>query len=95
MLDKRSMIQQHKELSGLIPESDFLPDDGSVLVRGRHYVGIGCDLADIHGLETALSSEIDVTQFAVLCVAEVSLTYMTVEAADSFISWASRLSDGM
>ena len=79
----------------MIPGTDFLPHHGSVLARSRQYVAIGCDMADIQGLQAALSSEVDFTQSSVLCISEVALTYMTVEAADSLLRWASSLSEGM
>jgi tRNA wybutosine-synthesizing protein 4 len=95
MLDKRAMIQRCTELCDLIPDADFLPYAGSVAVRAERYLGIGCDLADIQGLDSALRSEVDIAQSSILCFAEVSLTYMPVKAADALIGWASTLADGM
>lgn len=35
------------------------------------------------------------SDYSILCTAEVAVTYMDVEAADSLIAWASQYDDGM
>lgn len=58
-------------------------------------MALGCDLADIAKLNEALEKEINLASSLILCVAEVSVTYMDVAAADSLIRWTSRYDDGM
>ncbi|KKA22250.1 Leucine carboxyl methyltransferase family [Rasamsonia emersonii CBS 393.64] len=59
-----------------------------------HYIGIGCDLKNLKKLEEALKSEIGTSPSSILCIAEVSLTYMDVESADALISWIPTLGEG-
>lgn len=94
MVNKRNMIRDCKELRELIPDADFLPDTESLLIRGSQYIGIGCDLAEVQKLESALKSQLNLDQYSIFCFAEVSLTYMQVHAANAVLSWASKLSDG-
>lgn len=63
--------------------------------RGKHYMALGCDLADVAKLSEALESELNLASSLILCVAEVSVTYMDVAAADSLIRWTSRYNDSM
>ncbi|KAF3483174.1 leucine carboxyl methyltransferase 2 [Arthroderma uncinatum] len=92
MLEKWDAIQNSAELKSLIPDAVFA-DQGGPLIRGKQYVGIGCDLGDLVELEKILKSELDPSKFSILCTAEVSLTYMDVKAADALIAWAVKLSD--
>lgn len=57
------------------------------------YLALGCDLADIERLEKILNENIDLERCSILCVAEVSITYMEVGGSDSLIRWASRYRD--
>lgn len=61
----------------------------------NRYLALGCDLADIERLEKILNDNIDIQSCSILCVAEVSITYMDVGAADSLIRWASRYRDSI
>lgn len=58
-------------------------------------MALGCDLADINKLSEFLENETDLESSLILCIAEVSVTYMDVAAADSLIRWASRYNDSM
>lgn len=94
MVNKRNMVNQTEELSSLFHDLELPEESNTVLLRSEKYVGIGCDLGELQKLEETLSSEIGSTDVAILCTAEVSLTYMDVAAADALISWASSLSKG-
>lgn len=94
MVNKRNMIRECKELSELIPDAEFLPETERVLIRSNQYIGVGCDLAEVQKLESALKSEFNLDQYSIFCFGEVSLTYMQVHAANAVLSWASKLSDG-
>ena len=69
-------------------EEDILP------FRTKHYIALGCDLANTADLNDALMNVIDLKSHRVLCMAEVSITYMNTVAADSLIRWAGLLPDG-
>lgn len=66
--------------------------DPSILLNSKEYAAIGCDLRNIPRLERLLRNVVDIENCLVLCVAEVSITYMQTEAADALISWSSGLS---
>lgn len=93
---KRQVINNTPEMRDLIHPIDQAAQskDKSVLVDSDEYAAIGCDLRNILRLERLLRSIIDVDQCLVLCVAEVSITYMQTDAADALISWSSTLSTG-
>ena len=58
-------------------------------------MALGCDLADVNRLSKALENEFDLERCLILCIAEVSVTYMEVAAADSLIRWTSCYNDSM
>lgn len=70
------------------PENEFL------LLESDQYLQVGCDLGDISKLSLVLGSAVDLERSLVLCTAEVSITYMDVEAADALIGWVRTLPEG-
>ena len=58
-------------------------------------MALGCDLANVNKLSEALENEIDLESCLILFIAEVSVTYMEVAAADSLIRWTSCYNDSM
>ena len=66
--------------------------DKSVLIDAEEYAAIGCDLRNTRRLERLLKQVVDIEKCLVLCVGEVSITYMHTDAADNIISWSSNLS---
>ncbi|KAI0378418.1 LCM-domain-containing protein [Hypomontagnella monticulosa] len=62
-----------------------------VVLQSDQYVEIGCDLRRISDVEQALSTVVDMAHCEFMFVAEVSITYMETEGADSVIKWASTL----
>lgn len=62
-----------------------------VFLRSDRYFQVGCDLRRTAALEEALASIVHVKECLFLFVAEVSITYMETDHADSLIQWASTI----
>ena len=93
MVKKRDTVCSTKELNAFLTNMEIL--EGDVLLRSDQYLQIGCDLRDLKSLNQVLASAVDIENCLVLLTAEVSITYMNVEAADALIHWAGKLPDGM
>ena len=92
MITKTSIIKETSVLVDLVK-----PNHCSVLnfmMNSEQYCGIGCDLRDLHNLDLAIRSLGNIDEASVLCIAEVSMTYMDPDAADALIAWARTLSAG-
>ena len=63
-------------------------------LRISRYLQLGCDLRDLNSLEKILASTVNIQESLILLVAEVSITYMDVEAADALIRWTGTLPHG-
>ncbi len=92
---KCEVITKTPQLQDLLQPLDASKSTGPILFRSKHYLALGCDLTDIKGLESYMNSEFDMSDCLILCTAEVSVTYMNVEAADSLIAWAARYNNSM
>ena len=90
---KCEVITTTSQLQDLLQPLDVSTNASSVFLRSGHYMALGCDLSDIKTLDSTLSSEFNITSCLILCTAEVSVTYMNVEAADALIAWASQYDD--
>ncbi|KAH6713629.1 hypothetical protein BKA61DRAFT_46079 [Leptodontidium sp. MPI-SDFR-AT-0119] len=88
MLKKRAVVQTTAELNSMLTNIEI--SEGDVLFRSDQYIQLGCDLRDIGSLGRVLGSVVDIEKCSVLFTAEVSITYMNVEAADTLIQWASK-----
>ncbi|KAI1764359.1 LCM-domain-containing protein [Hypoxylon sp. FL1150] len=87
---KCRVVKETSELSS--PLTGLATHVGNhVQLTSDQYVQIGCDLRRISDIEQALSAVIDAAQCEFMFVAEVSITYMETEGADSVIKWASTL----
>jgi tRNA wybutosine-synthesizing protein 4 len=93
MVKKRDVVQHTKELVEILT-SVKAHEEGRILLRSDQYIQLGCDLRDLEGLRQGLVSAVDIDNSVVLFTAEVSITYMNAEAADSLIQWASKLAEG-
>ncbi|PGH14107.1 hypothetical protein AJ79_03224 [Helicocarpus griseus UAMH5409] len=93
MVKKRDTVTQCGALKDLFPDIHLPPESGSILLRSKQYVGIGCDLGDLEKLEAALKDAIGPDEVSILCTAEVSLTYMEVNLADALIQFVAKLSN--
>ncbi|KAL7952306.1 hypothetical protein V8C34DRAFT_323821 [Trichoderma compactum] len=91
MKKKRAIVLQTPELRSLL-ENDFALGDGDkdgLLLRSNKYCQLGCDLRQLDRLRMTLESIINLPECAILFVAEVSITYMDTQSADSLIQWGS------
>ncbi len=95
MVMKQEIIVNTPPLRNLLGLPQSLENRSGIHLRSEHYSALGCDLTDIPKLEALLSKEMDFSNSLILCVAEVSMTYMDVKAADSLIRWAANLNDSM
>lgn len=94
MLTKRDIICQTSALKNLRCGIRATSKHKAALLRSDRYLAIGCDLQNLEVLEEALKAELDISEYLILCIAEVSITYMDPVAADALIAWASKLGDG-
>jgi tRNA wybutosine-synthesizing protein 4 len=93
MLKKRDVVHNTTELSSML-NNIRISSEEDILLRSDEYLQLGCDLRDLRGLQRSLSTVINVQKSLVLLTAEVSITYMDVEAADALIQWAATLPYG-
>lgn len=92
---KSAIIQQAPEFQRLVGSKfEVYPEHDVVRLRASQYAAVGCDLKDLGRLERGLQAVLGSTPASILCIAEVSLTYMDVESADALISWIPRLGKG-
>ncbi|CZT04273.1 probable leucine carboxyl methyltransferase 2 [Rhynchosporium graminicola] len=91
MLKKRTVVQSTNELNSMLTGAKVSEND--VLFTSDQYIQLGCDLRDLQALGRVLASVIDIENCTILFTAEVSITYMNVEASDALIHWASRLTE--
>ncbi|EKD12261.1 uncharacterized protein L3040_000269 [Drepanopeziza brunnea f. sp. 'multigermtubi'] len=89
ILKKRAVVQSTYELNSMLANVEL--SEGDVLFRSDQYVQLGCDLRDLVALKRVLTDVVDINKCLILFTAEVSITYMNVEAADCLIAWASNL----
>ena len=92
MATKTAIVIETAALEGLVKPREMSCQD--FMIESDHYYGIGCDLRDLRLLDRAVRSLGGLDETLVLCVAEVSVTYMDPIAADALISWAKMLSKG-
>ncbi|EGR46109.1 uncharacterized protein TRIREDRAFT_80813 [Trichoderma reesei QM6a] len=89
MHKKRAVVLQTPELRKLL-EDDYTMSDGGkdgLLLRSAKYCQLGCDLRQLDRLRVLLESVVSLSECAILFVAEVSITYMDTQYADSLIEW--------
>lgn len=92
---KLKVVSETPQLADLVGPAQELGSSKSVLYRTPHYIAIGCDLANLEAVDDVLAKELNFKSSMVLCTAEVSVTYMHTEAADSLIGWAAQYQDSM
>ena len=83
-------IPQFCEILGDLQRPQTL---NGTFLQSEHYFALGCDLANTQRLDELLATFVDLSQCLVLCIAEVSITYMRIDAADALIAWAARQDD--
>ena len=89
------MISSTSQICDVLGEIELCEDLEGIFLRSASYYAVGCDLADTNKLDKLLNSLVDLSKCQILCTAEVSITYMDVNSADSLITWAARQDDGM
>ena len=65
-----------------------------VFLQSEFYLAVGCDLRELEKLEAVLFKWLEPSRCIFLVTAEVSVTYMDVQAADALISWAAKFNNG-
>jgi tRNA wybutosine-synthesizing protein 4 len=99
-VDYPELIREKCEaIAGIRELWDLLDDvvkdpDSDLPIRSDRYVAIGCDLGNVEKLDRVLRGCLDISRRACLAVAEVSIAYMDVQAADTVIRWAAGLGEG-
>lgn len=94
METKCNIIQNTPKMRDLLHSlnAEAVQSDPSILLHCEEYAAVGCDLRNLPRLERLLRKIADIDDCLILCVAEVSITYMHTDAADALISWSSSLS---
>ena len=92
---KADVIINTPELQELIDPLERQSSPGGWAICSENYVALGCDLGDISRLDELLAELIDRSRSLILCIAEVSMTYMDVKAADALIEWAAQYNNSM
>lgn len=87
---KADVIINTPQLRELIDPLERSSSPGGLAIRSENYLALGCDLGDSSRLDELLAESIDRSRSLILCIAEVSMTYMDVKAADALIKWAAQ-----
>lgn len=95
MREKHDAIVNNPPLLDLLPGLRLETASSTVLARAEKYLAVGCDLHQLDKLEAVLRIEFNLAECEVeiLFTAEVSVAYMTLEAANDVLEWASRFDD--
>ncbi|RMZ80227.1 hypothetical protein DV738_g2770, partial [Chaetothyriales sp. CBS 135597] len=83
MESKRDIVINTPELSSLFTVRDPPGQRSGILYHSDQYSILGCDLKNLKRLKDLVTAVVDVDQCVVLCVAEVSITYMATPDADA------------
>lgn len=95
MISKREIILNTPKMRDMLSINSDPPSEKGVILESEEYVALGCDLRNLRRLERLLGSVVDIEQCLVLCLAEVSVTYMATKDADALIEWTTTLSPGL
>lgn len=87
------VLVQPDLVSLLGPAKEVAPSDPAVLMSTSNYIALGCDLSDVTTIDRLLKS-VAAEESSIFFLAEVSMTYMDVAAADAVIKWASKFAYG-
>ncbi|ETN42197.1 uncharacterized protein HMPREF1541_04138 [Cyphellophora europaea CBS 101466] len=92
MESKRKIVLEASDLAKLFrPNHASPPNDGVLLDSDKYYI-LGCDLRNPKKIGRIIKSLVDIQNCIVLCVAEVSITYMAPDDSDAVLAWSSTLS---
>ena len=95
MESKRDIVLNAPELCGLFTLRDPPNNRGGIMFHSDQYSILGCDLKNVRRLKELVKAVVDVERCLVLCVAEISITYMATVDADAVLSWCTSLSQGI
>lgn len=94
LMSKCDIILATPKMKDLLTLDDLRPTEKGIVFHSDEYTAIGCDLRNTSRLGRLLNSVVPLEECVVLCVAEVSITYMPPDAADALLAWSSKLSSG-
>ena len=92
MESKRKIVLDTAELNRLFNLTEDPTERDGVLLSSDKYYILGCDLRNPKRVDRLIKSLVDIENSVVLCVAEVSITYMAPEDSDAVLKWTSGLS---
>ncbi|KAL9111039.1 MAG: hypothetical protein Q9227_004472 [Pyrenula ochraceoflavens] len=92
MKAKVEIIRRTSQLYSLLSNAQDQVEGSFILLKSDQYVAIGCDLRNLGALKEACKSIIG-EGMSILCLAEVSITYMELQNSNALISWAAGLSN--
>ena len=95
MKSKIEIVKSTSELLKVLDGADFTGFQQDIFCKSTNYIALGCDLADVARLQFLLQDSLGFSGCKVLCTAEVSITYMNIEAAEDLIRWAAQHDDSM
>lgn len=93
---KLEIIQQDSTLRKFLDDELPLLADASskIIFRSQSYCAVGCDLSNLSSLNKIFLETLEISNSEIMFVAEASITYMSVSAADTLIRWASSFAQG-
>ncbi|KAJ5587316.1 LCM-domain-containing protein [Penicillium hispanicum] len=92
MAHKKNAIRQTEVITEVLGDIDSGEDQDAIQIRSPRYIAVGCDLKNLEKLDDVLrNSVLPSAGCSVLCIAEVSLTYMDIKSANEILIWASTL----
>jgi len=97
LIDRKvALVNSHTTFQPFLDPSLSLhrPHDDPIRLQSSTYCAIGCDMSDVAALDKIFTHIIPLADFHVMFVAEVSITYMTLAAADELLKWASKFPNG-
>ena len=94
MISKGEIILNTPKMKDLLTFKESNPQGSGVVLDSEQYTLFGCDLRNLRRLEDLMRRVVSVEDCLVLCVAEVSITYMHPDAADELLAWSSSISSG-
>jgi tRNA wybutosine-synthesizing protein 4 len=94
MNSKRQVILSTPQMKDMLDFYPYPRRESGIMLDSVQYGAVGCDLRNIRRLDRLLKLVTDPENCLILCIAEVSITYMGTEDADAVIRWASKLCPG-
>jgi len=92
---KKKTIQHSEQITSVLENTQYGVNEDPIQIRSSRYIAVGCDMYNLKKLDEVLrTSVLPSTDCSVLCLAEVSLTYMNVKSAHDIVTWASKLTRG-